>query len=85
MTAAQEPGPVSTGSFSSRHANWLRYSFEGPNGQVGLLDLFEGRPQLIMHHFMWLCDIDADGAEHPRDTGLHVGGPAMRLLDAYGV
>ncbi|WP_405576874.1 DUF899 domain-containing protein [Streptomyces sp. NBC_01092] len=45
------------------------YSFEGPNGRVGLLDLFEGRPQLVMHHFMWIYDIDADGTEHPRDTG----------------
>ena len=45
------------------------YTFEGPNGTVGLLDLFEGRPQLVMHHFMWMYDIDADGDEHPRDTG----------------
>ncbi|WP_336216891.1 DUF899 domain-containing protein [Nonomuraea sp. LPB2021202275-12-8] len=45
------------------------YTFQGPDGQVGLLDLFEGRPQLVMHHFMWSNDIDADGTEHPRDTG----------------
>ncbi|MFJ7072034.1 DUF899 domain-containing protein [Streptomyces sp. NPDC098781] len=45
------------------------YAFEGPSGKVGLLDLFEGRPQLVMHHFMWTYDIDADGTEHPRDTG----------------
>ncbi|WP_443227709.1 DUF899 domain-containing protein [Streptomyces sp. 2A115] len=45
------------------------YTFEGPDGTVGLLDLFEGRPQLVMHHFMWTFDIDADGVEHPRDTG----------------
>jgi predicted dithiol-disulfide oxidoreductase (DUF899 family) len=45
------------------------YTFEGPDGTVGLLDLFEGRPQLVMHHFMWINDIDADGTEHPRDTG----------------
>jgi predicted dithiol-disulfide oxidoreductase (DUF899 family) len=44
------------------------YMFEGPDGKVGLLDLFEGRPQLVMHHFMWTYDIDADGTEHPRDT-----------------
>jgi predicted dithiol-disulfide oxidoreductase (DUF899 family) len=43
------------------------YSFEGPNGTVGLLDLFEGRLQLVMHHFMWLFDIDPDGNEIPRD------------------
>jgi predicted dithiol-disulfide oxidoreductase (DUF899 family) len=29
------------------------YVFEGPAGPVGLLDLFDGRPQLVMHHFMF--------------------------------
>ena len=29
------------------------YEFEGPNGPVSLLDLFEGRRQLIVHHFMF--------------------------------
>src|SRR4051794_12813098 len=27
------------------------YRFDGPGGQVGLTDLFEGRPQLIVYHF----------------------------------
>ncbi|WP_196456839.1 DUF899 domain-containing protein [Streptomyces spinoverrucosus] len=45
------------------------YTFEGPDGTVGLLDLFEGRPQLVVHHFMWIYDIDADGVERPRDHG----------------
>ena len=44
------------------------YAFEGPTGTVGLLDLFEGREQLIVHHFMWTFDVDADGTEHPLDT-----------------
>jgi predicted dithiol-disulfide oxidoreductase (DUF899 family) len=35
------------------------YTFEGPDGTVGLLDLFEGRPQLVMHHFMFAPDWDA--------------------------
>ncbi len=43
------------------------YIFEGPNGTVSLLDLFEGRQQLVMHHFMWMFDTDADGKEQPRD------------------
>jgi predicted dithiol-disulfide oxidoreductase (DUF899 family) len=34
------------------------YVFEGPDGPVGLLDLFEGRPQLVMHHFMFAPDWD---------------------------
>jgi predicted dithiol-disulfide oxidoreductase (DUF899 family) len=45
------------------------YTFVGPDGEVSLLDLFEGRPQLVLHHFMWTFDVDADGNEHPRDTG----------------
>ncbi|MCX2715476.1 DUF899 domain-containing protein [Mycolicibacterium sp. J2] len=34
------------------------YRFDGPDGEVGLVDLFEGRQQLYIHHFMWLDDID---------------------------
>lgn len=33
------------------------YMFEGPDGKVGLLDLFEGRPQLIIYHFMFAPDV----------------------------
>jgi predicted dithiol-disulfide oxidoreductase (DUF899 family) len=29
------------------------YAFEGPQGTVSLPDLFEGRPQLIVYHFMF--------------------------------
>src|SRR5881392_1812960 len=29
------------------------YVFDGPNGAVRLVDMFEGRPQLIMYHFMF--------------------------------
>ena len=29
------------------------YELEGPSGTVSLLDLFEGRPQLIVYHFMF--------------------------------
>jgi predicted dithiol-disulfide oxidoreductase (DUF899 family) len=34
------------------------YTFEGPNGAVSLLDLFEGRTQLVMHHFMYAPEWD---------------------------
>src|SRR5438046_2005616 len=30
-----------------------QYTFEGPRGKVSLLDLFEGRRQLIVYHFMF--------------------------------
>jgi len=29
------------------------YVFDSPSGKVGLSDLFEGRRQLIVYHFMW--------------------------------
>src|SRR5438874_1431102 len=29
------------------------YVFDGPNGPTRLVDLFEGRPQLIIYHFMF--------------------------------
>jgi predicted dithiol-disulfide oxidoreductase (DUF899 family) len=40
-----------------RHMPWMkidkRYSFEGPQGRVSLLELFEGRTQLILYHYMF--------------------------------
>src|SRR3981189_618460 len=38
------------------------YVFEGPTGELRLADMFEGRPQLYVHHFMW---IDARGEGCP--------------------
>jgi predicted dithiol-disulfide oxidoreductase (DUF899 family) len=60
------------------------YEFEGPAGKVGLLDLFEGRRQLIIYHFMLGpdakqgcvgCSMVVDNMGHPahlnaRDTTL---------------
>ncbi|WGF87189.1 DUF899 domain-containing protein [Marinivivus vitaminiproducens] len=41
---------------------WVRiekdYRFEGPDGEVGLADLFEGRSQLYVYHFMFAPDWD---------------------------
>ena len=34
------------------------YELEGPGGTVTLVDLFEGRPQLIVYHFMFHPDWD---------------------------
>jgi predicted dithiol-disulfide oxidoreductase (DUF899 family) len=34
------------------------YVFEGSNGKVGLLDLFEGRRQLILYHFMFAPSVE---------------------------
>ena len=60
------------------------YTFSGPDGPVGLLDLFDGRQQLVMHHFMFgpdweqpcpSCSSAADGIGnlrqlHARNTTL---------------
>jgi predicted dithiol-disulfide oxidoreductase (DUF899 family) len=34
------------------------YRFEGPSGEVGLLDLFEGRRQLVVYRFFYQPDVD---------------------------
>ena len=34
------------------------YTFDGPDGTIGLRDLFEGRRQLIIYHFMFGPDWD---------------------------
>ncbi|NKB59569.1 MAG: DUF899 domain-containing protein [Alphaproteobacteria bacterium] len=36
-----------------------RYVFDGPEGKVSLADLFDGRSQLIVYHFMYGPDWDA--------------------------
>ena len=40
-----------------------RYVFEGPNGQETLPDLFDGRSQLIVYHFMFASDWE-EGCPH---------------------
>jgi predicted dithiol-disulfide oxidoreductase (DUF899 family) len=39
------------------------YTFEGPAGQMTLSDLFAGKSQLIVYHFMFDMD-DEEGCEH---------------------
>jgi predicted dithiol-disulfide oxidoreductase (DUF899 family) len=34
------------------------YRFRTPSGEKRLVDLFEGRPQLVIHHFMWIDRAD---------------------------
>src|SRR5437588_3549602 len=40
------------------------YVFEGPDGKASLLDLFDGRRQLVLYHFMF-----APGVEGWPDAG----------------
>jgi len=59
-----------------RELPWVKvdktYVFDGPNGEESLSDLFAGRGQLIVHHFMFgpdweagcpSCSLEADHAE----------------------
>src|SRR5690625_4071165 len=74
------------------------YEFAGPAGRVSLLDLFEGRNQLIVYHFMFHPDWDegcdgcswfVDGLAHPahlraRDVSLALVSRApIKKLQAY--
>jgi predicted dithiol-disulfide oxidoreductase (DUF899 family) len=34
------------------------YVFEGPNGKANLLDMFDGRRQLFLYHFMFAPDVE---------------------------
>jgi predicted dithiol-disulfide oxidoreductase (DUF899 family) len=43
------------------------YVFTGPDGEVSLADVFEGRPQLVVYHFMFQPEWDAGC---PNCTGL---------------
>lgn len=68
------------------------YQFDGPAGPVSLLDLFAGRRQLIVYHFMLFagddhrcpgCSMMVDGLGHlghlaARDTTFVVTSPAPR-------
>jgi len=45
------------------------YTFEGPSGKVRLLDMFEGRRQLIIYHFMFDPNDPPPGKHEPFDEG----------------
>jgi predicted dithiol-disulfide oxidoreductase (DUF899 family) len=51
------------------------YAFDGPDGTLGLLDLFQGRRQLIVYHFMFHPDWDA-GCKSCSFLVDHIGDPA---------
>jgi len=64
------------------------YVFEGPDGKVSLLDLFDGHRQLIVYHFMFDPSWD-DGCQNctalvynlpSRLTGLHANNTSLVLI-----
>ena len=54
------------------------YRFEGPDGGASLLDLFRGRRQLALYHFMFGPNQDegCDGCSMFTDQVGHLGPPA---------
>lgn len=63
------------------------YVLDGPHGKTSLLDLFEGRPQLIVHHFMFdpdweagcpACSLAADNIGHL--AHLHARNTSLALI-----
>jgi predicted dithiol-disulfide oxidoreductase (DUF899 family) len=65
------------------------YLFEGPDGKASLLDLFEGRYQLIIYHFMFgpsweqgcpSCSGWADQLARGHLTQLHARGTALAII-----
>lgn len=61
------------------------YRFEGPGGQVRLLDLFEGRHTLYIHHFMWLDDVDRGCPSCTGAADMTFTGQDIALLHGKGV
>jgi predicted dithiol-disulfide oxidoreductase (DUF899 family) len=75
------------------------YRFEGPNGAVSLADLFDGRSQLIVYHFMFgpdwdegcgSCSFWADNfngipihLDHRDVTFTAISRAPLRKIDAY--
>ena len=64
------------------------YRFDGPNGPVTLLDMFEGRDQLIVQHFMFdpswdegcqSCSADVDEISSGELRHLHTRGTTYAL------
>jgi predicted dithiol-disulfide oxidoreductase (DUF899 family) len=61
------------------------YVFEGSSGEVRLLDMFENRPQLYIHHFMWIDSIDAGCPSCTAAADLTFTERDRALLHAKGV
>jgi predicted dithiol-disulfide oxidoreductase (DUF899 family) len=62
------------------------YTFEGPHGKRTLADLFDGRSQLVIYHFMWRWDLDAGCpscsflADHFDGANLHLAHHDVSLV-----
>jgi predicted dithiol-disulfide oxidoreductase (DUF899 family) len=69
-------------SAKRRELPWVRvdkeYVFDTPNGKKTLSDLFDGRSQLIVYHFMWRREL-SEGCVGCSFLADHVDGPNQHL------
>jgi predicted dithiol-disulfide oxidoreductase (DUF899 family) len=56
------------------------YTLDGPDGPVRLIDIFDGRTQLITYHHMWT---DGEQWQCPGCTGYSSQFTRLEFLDAY--
>jgi predicted dithiol-disulfide oxidoreductase (DUF899 family) len=61
------------------------YVFEGPDGELRLIDMFEDRPQLYIHHFMWIDAVDKGCPSCTMAAELTFTDKDRALLHAKGV
>lgn len=63
------------------------YTFSGADGEVSFLDLFEGRTQLIIHHFMFDPEWEAgcSGCSRQADSFPHLGPLHMRGISVVRI
>ena len=61
------------------------YVFEGPEGELRLIDMFDGRAQLYIHHFMWIDAIDEGCPSCTMAAHLTFTEKDRALLSAKGV
>jgi predicted dithiol-disulfide oxidoreductase (DUF899 family) len=61
------------------------YVFEGPDGELPFIDMFEGRPQLYVHHFMWIDATDQGCPSCTMAANLTFTDRDRALLNARGV
>jgi len=55
------------------------YVFDGPDGKETLAELFDGRSQLIVYHFMFAPDDGDEGCAHCSFWADHYDGPGAHL------
>jgi predicted dithiol-disulfide oxidoreductase (DUF899 family) len=61
------------------------YVFTGEDGEHSLADLFEGRSQLYVHHFMWLDDQDRGCPSCTGAADQHFTPPVLAELNKHDV